>query len=209
MESGGSKSSNEPAVLYFDEDGDTRLSLTRCDPERTYVVSSKAMSLVCSAWKSMLSRNNGFKEGTLVESNCAIPLPDDDPEALELLLNIAHMRFERIPKTLTFDDLLAVADLTEKYGAVKILRPWLKDWLKDIEHLVKEPGYEEWLFIAWAFGEEEIFTRLSNRLVREVHLVKDGEEYYFHRELLRTSSNIGFVQSMKCLGVATPTWASS
>lgn len=38
MESGGSKSSNEPAVLYFDEDGDTRLSLTRCDPERTYVV---------------------------------------------------------------------------------------------------------------------------------------------------------------------------
>lgn len=163
MAQDGSQSKHIPSVVHFDEDGDTRLLLTRCGHEHTYVVSSKVMSLVCSAWKSMLSLKNGFREATL-GNNRVIPLPDDDPEALRIVLNIAHMHFDLIPKVLTFKTLLGVAELTEKYGTIKILRPWIKEWLKAVEHLVEKPGYEEWLFYCMGLRRESYIREDSSSL---------------------------------------------
>ncbi|OJD32813.1 nuclear pore protein [Diplodia corticola] len=123
----------------------------------------------------MLSPNSGFREATLVGSDRPIPFPDDDPDALAVLLNIAHMKFSLVPRTLEFETLLHLADLTEKYDAINILRPWIKGWIQAAEHLAERPGYEEWLFIAWAFGEVQIFDKLSTRLVWQVRINELGQ----------------------------------
>ncbi|KAK7734345.1 hypothetical protein SLS57_000038 [Botryosphaeria dothidea] len=94
------------SVIYFDEDGDTQLLLNPDSDERIFVVSWKAIP---------------FNEGT--RGDRVIPLPDDDPEGLAILLNIAHFRFERVLMVLTFHGLLHVAILTEKYRATKMVRP--------------------------------------------------------------------------------------
>lgn len=161
-------------VIYFDRDGDTRLLLDADQEPRIFVVSSKAMTLVCDSWNRMLSPNSHFKEARQGDGR-EIFLPDDDSDGLEILLNIAHLHFDRVPQELGFEDLLAVSVLTEKYGATRLVRPWVKRWLEGNKSLIDEPGHEEWLWVAWAFGESEIFEKLSRRLALECSVNQVGK----------------------------------
>lgn len=178
------------SVIYFDEDGDTQLLLNPDSDERIIVVSWKAMSLVSSAWKVMLNPNSPFNEGTRADR--VIPLPDDDPEGLAILLNIAHFRFERVPTVLTFHGLLHVAILTEKYRATKMVRPWVRGWLDAAQSWIEEPGYEELLFVAWAFGDEEMFETIVLRLVRQVSINKEGQYATPAGRILHPCNDIDF-----------------
>ena len=36
--------------------------------------------------------------------------------------------------------------------------------------LTQKPGYERWLFMAWVWGDEDIFAKLSARVVMEAHI---------------------------------------
>ena len=43
-------------------------------------------------------------------------LPEDDPDALLILLRIAHLRFSDLPDALVYQHLLQLAILCDKYG---------------------------------------------------------------------------------------------
>ncbi|KAL1643532.1 hypothetical protein SLS58_004892 [Diplodia intermedia] len=165
-------------TYYFDLKGDTRL-LVRNDAgvENVFVCSAKAMTLVCDAWDRMLSPDGHFKEAREPaegDEPREVALPDDDATALSILLDIAHLRFSLIPAKLSFRHLLGVAVLAEKYGAARAFQPWLSMWVGAQRKKVGVPGYEEWLWIAWAFGEQEIFADLATKLVREVRVDEKG-----------------------------------
>ncbi|KAF2135482.1 uncharacterized protein K452DRAFT_195140, partial [Aplosporella prunicola CBS 121167] len=95
---------------------------------------------------------------------------EDNPEALALLLNIAHLRFTEVPTKIDFKLLVHLAILTDKYGATKCIRPWIKKWMDDLEHLIHFSGHEEWLWIAWEYGNLEQFERILTRLFRDVEV---------------------------------------
>ncbi|OMP84904.1 hypothetical protein BK809_0000656 [Diplodia seriata] len=163
---------SQPSVTYFDPNGDTRLLFNEGKPdEKIFVVSYKTMSLVCDSWDRMLNPNGPFREAT---QDGPISLPDDDWKGFEILMNIAHLHFKRVPRRINFQLLLSIAVLTEKYGATKIVRPWSREWLKYNKKVVDKPGHEEWLWIAWAFGQDQIFERLAKKLVLEVGAIPVG-----------------------------------
>ncbi|KAK7539783.1 uncharacterized protein J3D65DRAFT_666469 [Phyllosticta citribraziliensis] len=136
-------------VKVFDPDGDIRLVVydrsADAPIKKTFVVESKIMSRASDAWKAMLT--GGFMESR-PEPGREVELPEDDPLALEVLLNIAHMRYHLVPEVLDFPVLVQVTVLTDKYGATGLLRPWYKLWLASVEKHLLDPGYEEWLWIA-------------------------------------------------------------
>lgn len=162
----------EPEITYFDRNGDTRLLLDPENEPRVFVVSYKAVSAVCDAWDRMLSPDGPFKEAN---QDGSVSLSDDDPEGLTIILNIAHLHFNRVPHRLNFRKLLSVAVLTEKYGTTKIVRPWYRGWMKGTRKLAKRAGYEEWLWIAWAFGEDDTFERVAKSLVMKVSVDEQGQ----------------------------------
>ncbi|KAK8159925.1 hypothetical protein BC567DRAFT_167590 [Phyllosticta citribraziliensis] len=104
-----------------------------------------------------------------------VALPDDDPTALKILLDIAHLRFKLVPATLDFPVLLKVTVLTDKYDATRLIRPWATSWINAAQHLVVRPGYEEWLWIAWELGQRHTFNNLTNHLVRTARLEENGK----------------------------------
>jgi hypothetical protein len=114
----------------------------------------------------MLGPDGQFSEAQAGRSE-PIPLPEDDLESLSTILYIARLRFDKVPSQLEFHQLLSIAVLTDKYQATHIVRPWLPAWIKHLEHLVGQDGYEEWLWIAWEFGLADFFERVANRLVLE------------------------------------------
>ncbi|KAF2087450.1 hypothetical protein K490DRAFT_65837 [Saccharata proteae CBS 121410] len=165
-----------PMTIEFDSFGDVELLLwsTESDPDnssedRRFIVSSKAMSFCCDAWHRMLRPDGGFKESQPCKERRKIRLPDDDVDALEILLRIAHLQFDLVPQTPDFCLLVKVAILVEKYDAAKLVSPWKNAWIKPFENRVDENGFEQWLTIAYAFGFKDEFQRVANRLVREAH----------------------------------------
>jgi hypothetical protein len=147
-------------TIYFHRHGDVRFLV-----DDTYlVVSSKTMTLISDPWKAMLGPDGSFIEAQ-PGNDKAIPLPEDDLQALTTLLHIAHLQFTKVPQHLEFEELLAIALLTDKYQATQIVAPWLKYWLESLNETICKNGYEEWLWIAWEFGLDDIFLRVANRLV--------------------------------------------
>ena len=147
---------------------------------QAFWVSSKAVGLVCRPWEAMVN----WPSTKEVQENHVEPreicMEDDDPAALEILLNITHLRFEAVPRSLDFEQLLSLAILTDKYQATRILRPWINDWTMDLRRFIGKPGYEEWAWMAWEFGLEVEFERITTHLVLNAkvgdggsHLVDD------------------------------------
>ncbi|KAK7614887.1 hypothetical protein BKA81DRAFT_405238 [Phyllosticta paracitricarpa] len=96
----------EPEIIRFDNNGDLRLLVSERTVEgpvpKIFIVSSKAMSMACDAWNSML--NGSFRESQPPPSGelREVELPNDDAAALKISLNIAHLHFDQIPSRLEF-----------------------------------------------------------------------------------------------------------
>ncbi|KAL9129918.1 MAG: hypothetical protein Q9217_001766 [Psora testacea] len=106
------------------------------------------------------------------EVGAVVDFSDDEPKALVILLNIAHLRFSVLPETLTFHELLDVSVLCDKYDTIRLVRPWAPKWVEPLTPTAYKPGYEEWLFIAWTFGDEATFSKLSKNLVLTIQLIE-------------------------------------
>ncbi|KAK8207565.1 hypothetical protein IWZ01DRAFT_370805 [Phyllosticta capitalensis] len=169
------------SITQFDNKGDIRLIVVEPPSEEcpalwyTFIVSSKVMSLACDAWNTML--NGQFKEAQSTSGERKIDLPDDDPVALAILLNIAHLRFDLVPSPISFSLLLKVTVLTDKYDMTRVIRPWATSWIDGLgsQLSVTSPGYEEWLWIAWELGNKSKFECLTAHLVKTTRLGKDGK----------------------------------
>lgn len=169
------------SITQFDDKGDIRLVVTEPPSEEssakcyTFIVSSKVMSLACDAWNTML--NGQFIEAQSTSGQRKIGLPEDDPRALAILLNIAHLRFDLVPSPISFSLLLKVTVLTDKYDMTRVIRPWATSWIDGLgsQLSVTSPGHEEWLWIAWELGNKSKFECLAAHLVKTTRLGKDGK----------------------------------
>ena len=161
----------EEPTEHVDPSGDLTLLVKVGNKRKSFIVSSKVMCLASPIWRAMLDPKGHFKEAS--PDNKEITFEDDDLEALQLLLDISHMRYLKIPTSLKYNGLLNLTILCDKYDTVTLVRPWLPKWLPGLKHLADHPGYEEWLFIAWVLGDAETFERIASRLVSTIE-IRDG-----------------------------------
>ncbi|KAL2070194.1 hypothetical protein VTL71DRAFT_13220 [Oculimacula yallundae] len=136
-------------------------------------VSADALVLASPVWKKFLFPPWDIMftsdiHGQQKQINCT----EDDGKALLVLLNIIHLNFDKIPPTMDYATLLQVAVLVDQYDCIKIVRPWLEGWMKDEEIESVEENQEGWLFIAWVFGREAIFSALALLMVKSCQFRK-------------------------------------
>ncbi|KAK8188458.1 uncharacterized protein BKA78DRAFT_297987 [Phyllosticta capitalensis] len=170
----------EPEITRFDDTGDLRLILYKQTSEEAppkifmFIVSSKAMSMACTVWNSML--NGKFKEAQTTSGEREVELPDDDPTGLAILLRIAHLQFDLVPKELEFAVLLQITVLTDKYDMTRLILPWAPSWVEKLANRIRwtAPGYEEWLWIAWELGQRYKFENLALHLAITTQIHEDG-----------------------------------
>lgn len=166
-------------VVYFDDEGDVRVVVHDEGVQKVFITSSKAMSLFCDPWERMFAGN--FKEAQAGEDGTKeVSLPEDDPKALTILLNIAHLRFDKLPKqSLWFEGLRDLIVLSNKYCTTILLKPWIDVWSDYLRERSAELGYEygreELLFVYWELGEELKLQNLTIRLAKEVEISANGK----------------------------------
>ena len=64
-------------------------------------------------------------------SHLKLPLPDDDPDALRILLNMIHGHAYRLPQEVAFCTLADIAVLVDKYALHEIAEVYCRFWVEE------------------------------------------------------------------------------
>lgn len=151
------------------------------------LVSSKHMVLVSPVFKAMLQWNN-FKEGYAMKAHgkVEVPLPDDDPEAMRILVDIVHCHHKDVPRKVKLSLLTHLAILVDKYRLHESVQIYSDMWIshakKKFPSSMAEDGVEiclQWLCISWVFEKARDFTDMTRIFQQEstqslAEMIKDS-----------------------------------
>lgn len=140
------------------------------DIEVHMLVSAKHMMLASPVFRAMLRLDN-FKEGKTLQSTgkVEVSLPDDDPAAFAVLLNIVHGRTRKVPRTIDLELLAGISILVDKYQMHEVVEMYSDAWIEDLkagtptDYTPNETAtmVMTWLGIAWVFRKAEQFKHLT------------------------------------------------
>ncbi|MCJ1383322.1 hypothetical protein MMC17_006435 [Xylographa soralifera] len=127
-------------------------------------VSSKHLTLASRVFDSMLKP--GFSEGDKLRSqgHAALRLPEDNPAALLILLNLMHGRFKAVPRKVDLSMLTELATLVDKYELLEITEMFQGSWMEVLEKSITEEFNDDllpWICISYVFKKAEIFQRVT------------------------------------------------
>jgi hypothetical protein len=95
-----------------------------------------------------------FNEGAQLSANNAveIPLPDDDPKAMDTLCKVLHFQRESMTEQPSPTDLLTLARLADKYNCTGAIRDTAKQWIEDFRQAPVASDTKSWInMLATAF----------------------------------------------------------
>lgn len=119
-----------------------------------------------------------------------ICFPNDDLEIMLLLFRIAYLKFSDLPESLSFRSLYGVATHCQRYDSTHLFKPFLNKYATPFESFTSEPGYEEWICIAWTLGLKGIFMKAVNALILKCDLKRSSwfatAEIFIHRLLFQS-----------------------
>lgn len=147
------------------------------DVPKTFIVSSAVMRLASPVWNTMLEPQGHFMKSF---SNGEVHFAEDDATALLLVLRIAHLQFHQIPQVLDIHEMVSLAVVCDTYDTARLVRPWIKQWeesLKKRAIFVEGPGHEEYLFLAWTFGDLVSYEKIARRLIFNSTSNNEGQLY--------------------------------
>lgn len=109
----------------------SRTQISNADLHRRLRVSSVLLSHASPVFKAMLGPH--FKEGSTLatSSSIEIPLPEDDPFAMEIICYVLHMRNWDAASEIDADLLLRIADHCDYYNVLVATRSAINLWLDD------------------------------------------------------------------------------
>ncbi|KAB5531380.1 hypothetical protein GE09DRAFT_1228182 [Coniochaeta sp. 2T2.1] len=114
----------------------------------------------------------GFSEARPATGDWRVKLPEDDPEALALLLNIIHGRFEAVPLVLPNSKIYKITVLSNKYDLTQVLRPWARRWTERFVEHSAHSAQVAW--IAWELGDRVFLEDMLDDLLLTGSLNEDG-----------------------------------
>jgi len=169
--------------------GDMEIVLTTSTIDATYRVSSHQLCSGSQFFRAMLGPESSFSEAnglrrhqtsssTTFDSTGSLfqitANEEHDPTALTTVLYVLHGRAKHIPESISFENLLEIAIICDYYDCGATMRPWSELWMNPLRSLASQPGYENWLFISWVFGDQDLFGQMTKRFSRYAVMV-DGE----------------------------------
>ncbi len=100
------------------------------DEQRQLRVHSLFLRTVSPVFNALLGPR--YSEGASLSSEHppAIPLPEDNPKAMETIFSIIHFRNDAVEERFELDDVLQLAIAIDKYDMRNALRLSIRDWLQ-------------------------------------------------------------------------------
>ncbi|KAM7193935.1 hypothetical protein V8F20_008205 [Naviculisporaceae sp. PSN 640] len=146
---------NEDNPVIFDRDGD--LTLVVGSGKQKALVCSRALSRASLVFEKMLNgpfRESNPNRGHIGETRAwAVELPDDEWQAVEIMLSIWHGSVHLVPHSLDLETLYSLLVFADKYDMTRSLAPWAKTW-QPSHHHHRNAGALTSVGVAWGLGNE-------------------------------------------------------
>lgn len=140
---------------------------------RKITVQSETMKNFGRRWTEAIELSE--REG-LLSRRRVLYLPLDDPDMMLVLMWLSHVwHIRKVPKLLSFKQLLAMTDLCEKYEMNSQVAPYIQAWIEPYQGKLLSPGREQWLTIATQFGMERHYATLARHLVLNCRVNVQGK----------------------------------
>jgi hypothetical protein len=168
-------------------EGDLILEVSDPWEKMRFTVASQVLCIASPIMRAMLGPKSRFRErkdfmqhdpgngGNLF----VLELPEEvSVEAFGIILNAIHLQYDKIPLEVDFDLLVQLAVVCGKYDMAKSVSTLVDGWVLRSESLAVElwgderylrrvppwTEYADWLFVAWLFGSESTFYKISRDL---------------------------------------------
>jgi hypothetical protein len=121
-----------PQAPSFDfTGGDLRILLSNPENPETPISTracSNCLSIASPVWEKFLHPPWATDSTPPVMQ---VHFTSDDLVTIALLLRIAHLQFQNIPKKLSYARLFQMAIACDQYSSVGLVAPWLESWMSD------------------------------------------------------------------------------
>lgn len=129
-----------------------------------FLVSSPHLKLASNMFKAMLQPH--FAEGKALQDSgkVTIPLFDDDPDAMEVVMNIVHGQSKKMTQEITPKLLAQIAVVVDKYQLQDNADFFTRVWVEKLwQELPSETGSDlgSYLCISWIFKAENLFEKIT------------------------------------------------
>ena len=135
-------------------------------------VSSKHLILTSATFHTCLGSDK-FSEGQTLQTdgNVVLLLPDEDPDAMAILLNIIHGSTRKVPRQVSLHMLTRLAFVVNHRQMHEAVELFSDSWIENLKPAPLSgndiPDVLSWLFIFWVFQKEDDFRNMSQILEQE------------------------------------------
>lgn len=146
-------------------DGDVILVVTKAERTLRFKVHSVFLRTASKVFANLLSPK--FAEGQALaiaassSSPCEISLRDDDPEGMNLVLNIIHLQYNRCPERLTAKAAVSLAILVDKYLLHDAIPFTFTKWIVPTEN----DDLHAFLQTAILLGDNKLFMETTRLMI--------------------------------------------
>ncbi|OJJ31982.1 hypothetical protein ASPWEDRAFT_643803 [Aspergillus wentii DTO 134E9] len=149
-------------------------------PATRFRVSSRHLMLASTYFEGRLSTRWPEGEELKNKGSVELQIPDADPDAFLIILNVIHGRLNRVPRVVTLETLTEVAILTDYFQCHEPLGLFPSKWVDSLRSPVPRPIYLgglNWILISWVFGIDDIFTSSTKFAQRQLTRNLTGNEF--------------------------------
>ncbi|RPB09143.1 hypothetical protein P167DRAFT_538761 [Morchella conica CCBAS932] len=139
----------------------------------------------------MLGPNSSFREACELRTHTTagggmadaepyvLPLEDDDPEAMAIVLFALHLQNSKLPTFIKEKRTIwNMAIICDKYDCTSAFSVWVDGWADGWRRRAfRNSGHGLWLFISWTFGLGDVFTFISKKLILEGYYQTEGGKF--------------------------------
>ena len=161
-----------PAVEYLSESA-VQPEQTARQPKQADTfevkVSSRHLALASRVFRAMFDGN--FRERVQPRDHelTKVPLPDDDPDAMMILLGVIHGLNKRVSRTIDKPSFIAVTILIDKYELHESSQVYADMWFDDLwaKRSLSTPHLTDWIYVCWVLGKAMYFKSLTKRAISD------------------------------------------
>jgi len=145
------------------------------DGERVYQVSKHFISHQSPLWDAAVAQNAHRVEDVYHYTHeVQVMFTNDDHRAICLILCIMHQNLHSVPGLLTLDELKNLAETTAKYDLIPLVDRFLDHWLSIYRGPFYEPEHEDWLAVAYHFGNDVMYLAIAKYLAFQSQVDEGG-----------------------------------
>ncbi|KAF5542463.1 hypothetical protein FMEXI_7437 [Fusarium mexicanum] len=173
-----SPGASSPDTIVFDDNGDLWLTVGPVSSSKIFHVDSNALCRASKVFRAMLRGRFSDSKPANSLHRWEVKLPEDNPEAFVVLMDIAHANFDHAPLDLKPQELYNICVLTNKYDMTKTLRPMATAWYQRLKSMCqrskKMQAYSKNLFVAWELGCQGAVEEMLQDIAEKCHVDEFG-----------------------------------